>query len=66
MTIPKDVIITFAPVNTLEKVERIYIQLVLDSSRTLAEAAKTLGINQSTLWRKRKQYDLSFQREEEQ
>jgi NtrC-family two-component system response regulator AlgB len=41
---------------SLEKVEREHIMRVLAQSATLDEAAATLGINVTTLWRKRKRY----------
>jgi len=43
---------------SLEELERQHIQQVLSSARTLEEAATTLGINLSTLWRKRRRYQL--------
>lgn len=45
------------PMN-LEAVEKVHIQKVLTFSSTYEEAADSLGINMSTLWRKRKQYGL--------
>ena len=42
----------------LEDMEKIKIKEALDSSRTIDEAASRLGINASTLWRKRKKYCL--------
>lgn len=39
---------------TLEQLEDDYIREVLDSTASLQEAAAILGINQATLWRKRK------------
>jgi two-component system, NtrC family, response regulator AlgB len=41
-----------------EDVERRQILRVLAESSTLEEAAATLGINMSTLWRKRKRFKL--------
>jgi two-component system, NtrC family, response regulator AlgB len=41
---------------SLEEVEREHIMRVLAQSATLDEAAATLGINVTTLWRKRKRY----------
>jgi NtrC-family two-component system response regulator AlgB len=41
---------------SLEEVEREHIKRVLAQSATLDEAAATLGINVTTLWRKRKRY----------
>jgi two-component system, NtrC family, response regulator AlgB len=43
---------------SLEQVERKHILRVLNESTTLEDAAATLGINASTLWRKRKRYRL--------
>jgi NtrC-family two-component system response regulator AlgB len=43
---------------SLEDLERQHIQHVLLTARTLEEAADILGINLSTLWRKRRRYGL--------
>lgn len=43
---------------TLERIEEEHIRKVLAASPSLEEAAKVLGIDQATLWRKRKQYDI--------
>ena len=43
---------------SLEQVERRHIQRVLAESATLEEAATRLGIDVTTLWRKRKRYAL--------
>jgi DNA-binding NtrC family response regulator len=43
---------------SLEEVERGQIMRVLGESPTLEDAAETLGINVSTLWRKRKRYKI--------
>ena len=48
----------FASPISLEEVERLHIERVLGESPTLEEAAAILGINTSTLWRKRKRYHL--------
>jgi NtrC-family two-component system response regulator AlgB len=40
-------------------VERAYVQQVLAKSATLGEAAKRLGIDMATLWRKRKRWGLA-------
>ncbi len=42
----------------LEKVEEEHIRRVLASTRSLQEAADLLGIDQATLWRRRKQYGI--------
>jgi NtrC-family two-component system response regulator AlgB len=46
------------PPETLEEVERRHIEQVLGESATLEEAAARLGVNVTTLWRKRKRYGL--------
>lgn len=43
---------------SLEEIEKQHIQHVLATTRTLEEAASVLGINLSTLWRKRRRYGL--------
>jgi DNA-binding NtrC family response regulator len=43
---------------SLEDVERAHIQQVLHEAATLEEAAARLGINVTTLWRKRKRYGI--------
>lgn len=44
---------------TLEQLEENYIREVLTTSSSLVEAASILGINQATLWRKRKAYGIN-------
>jgi len=44
--------------SSLEELEREQIIRVLSESPTLQDAAETLGINVTTLWRKRKRYKL--------
>jgi two-component system, NtrC family, response regulator AlgB len=43
---------------SLEEVEREHIARVLGESATLEEAAEVLGINVTTLWRKRRRYGI--------
>lgn len=43
---------------TLEQLEEMHIRLVLSSSKSLQEAADILGIDQATLWRRRKRYSI--------
>jgi two-component system, NtrC family, response regulator AlgB len=43
---------------TLEALERDHIRRVLAEAVTLEEAAETLGISTTTLWRKRKRYSI--------
>ncbi|HJU27849.1 MAG TPA: helix-turn-helix domain-containing protein, partial [Candidatus Binataceae bacterium] len=54
---PSDSAETSAP-GSLEDMERKLIVRVLAESPTLEDAAQTLGINASTLWRKRKRYGI--------
>ena len=43
---------------SLEELEKLHIKKVLSTSTSLQGAASILGIDQATLWRKRKQYNL--------
>jgi NtrC-family two-component system response regulator AlgB len=42
---------------TLDEIERAQISAIVAQSKTMEEAAETLGIDDSTLWRKRKKYE---------
>jgi two-component system, NtrC family, response regulator AlgB len=44
--------------SSLDEIEREHIMRVLAESPTLQDAAENLGINVTTLWRKRKRYKL--------
>jgi NtrC-family two-component system response regulator AlgB len=44
---------------TLEDVERAHVQRALATAGTYEKAAELLGINLTTLWRKRKRWGLS-------
>ncbi|VXD03875.1 Alginate biosynthesis transcriptional regulatory protein AlgB [Pseudomonas sp. 8Z] len=55
--VPSSTVRVGAPMS-LEELEKAHIAAVLASSNTLDLAAKTLGIDASTLYRKRKQYNL--------
>ncbi len=43
---------------SLKEIEERHIRLVIASTKTLQEAADLLGIDQATLWHKRKQYHI--------
>jgi len=43
---------------SLEKIEEEHIRRVLSATKSLQEAAEVLGIDQATLWRRRKQYGM--------
>ena len=43
---------------SLDRIEEEHIRRVLADARSLQEAADTLGIDQATLWRRRKQYGI--------
>jgi two-component system, NtrC family, response regulator AlgB len=43
---------------SLDSIEEEHIRRVLASTKSLQEAAEVLGIDQATLWRKRKQYGI--------
>jgi transcriptional regulator with PAS, ATPase and Fis domain len=46
------------PVQKMDDLERQHISEILKISSTTKEAAKILGISETTLWRKRKLYGL--------
>lgn len=43
---------------SLKKIEEYHIRRVVASTKTLQEAANILGVDQATLWHKRKQYGI--------
>ena len=43
---------------TIEKIEEQHIRRVLAKAKSLQEAARTLGVDQATLWRRRKKYRI--------
>jgi two-component system, NtrC family, response regulator AlgB len=43
---------------SLDKVEEMHIRRVLASAKSLQEAADILGVDQATLWRRRKRYGI--------
>jgi two-component system, NtrC family, response regulator AlgB len=47
----------------LDKLEEYHIRKVLERTGSVAEAARVLGIDQATIYRKRKKMDLDHTRE---
>jgi len=43
---------------SLDQLEEMHIRAVLARNQSLEEAAKTLGIDVATLWRRRKKYGI--------
>lgn len=43
---------------SLEKIEELHIRRVLATSKSLQEASEILGMDQATLWRRRKRYGI--------
>ena len=43
---------------SLDKLEELHIRRVLASTKSLQEAADILGVDQATLWRRRKRYGI--------
>jgi NtrC-family two-component system response regulator AlgB len=43
---------------SLEKIEEEHIRRVLAATKSIQEAADILGIDQATLWRRRKKYGI--------
>jgi NtrC-family two-component system response regulator AlgB len=43
---------------SLEKIEEEHIRRVLATTKSIQEAADILGIDQATLWRRRKKYGI--------
>ena len=43
---------------SLEKIEELHIRRILASTKSFEEAAKVLGMDPVTLWRRRKQYGI--------
>jgi NtrC-family two-component system response regulator AlgB len=61
--LPQNVHTTYAAIRIgdpvpLDKIEEEHIRRILASTRSLQEAADLLGIDQATLWRRRKQYGI--------
>jgi transcriptional regulator with PAS, ATPase and Fis domain len=45
---------------SLKEIEANHMRLVLSSTARLEDAAKILGINTTTLWRKRREYQIYY------
>jgi NtrC-family two-component system response regulator AlgB len=61
--LPENVYTTYTAIRIgdplpLDKIEEEHIRRVIASTRSLQEAADLLGIDQATLWRRRKQYGI--------
>jgi NtrC-family two-component system response regulator AlgB len=56
--LPHEAIPQIGDLVNLEKIEELHIRRVLAATRSLQEAADILGIDQATLWRRRKQYGI--------
>ena len=61
--LPANIFIKTQPVRlgdplSLDVIEETHIRRILASSKSLQEAADLLGIDQATLWRKRKQFKI--------
>jgi len=54
----RDVSVRIGDPVSLERVEEEHIRRVLAATRSLHDAADILGIDQATLWRRRKQYNI--------
>jgi NtrC-family two-component system response regulator AlgB len=55
---PRDQDIKIGDPVTIEKIEERHIRRVLANAKSLQEAASILGIDQATLWRRRKKYGI--------
>ena len=56
--LPREAILHIGDLVNLEKIEEQHIRRVLATTKSLQEAADILGIDQATLWRRRKQYGI--------
>jgi NtrC-family two-component system response regulator AlgB len=56
--LPRDFTLKIGDPVTIEKIEEQHIRRVLANAKSLQEAAAVLGIDQATLWRRRKKYGI--------
>ena len=56
--LPRDFTLKIGDPVTIEKIEEQHIRRVLANAKSLQEAAAILGIDQTTLWRRRKKYGI--------
>ena len=56
--LPRDFTLKIGDPVTIEKIEEQHIRQVLSNAKSLQEAAAILGIDQATLWRRRKKYGI--------
>jgi len=56
--LPRAAIPQIGDLVNLEKITELHIRRVLAATKSLQEAADVLGIDQATLWRRRKQYGI--------
>lgn len=56
--LPRDFTLKIGDPVTIEKIEEQHIRQVLVNAKSLQEAAAILGIDQATLWRRRKKYGI--------
>ena len=56
--LPRDSIPNVGDQVTIEKIEEQHIRRILATTKSLQEAADILGIDQATLWRRRKKYGI--------
>jgi NtrC-family two-component system response regulator AlgB len=53
-----DVVPSLGDLISLNKIEELHVRRVLAATKSLQEAASVLGIDQATLWRRRKKYGI--------
>jgi NtrC-family two-component system response regulator AlgB len=56
--LPRDFTLKIGDPVTIEKIEEQHVRQVLANAKSLQEAAAILGIDQATLWRRRKKYGI--------